>query len=154
LATKVATRNLLLGGLAGFLAAPVALLIAYAVGIIAIAVNTRELFATLLSAATVLPLMLLFVLLLPTLVISVVTGLLLGLLSTHLGGWFKTVGCVLGLLVSEACLSVILPRIIVPQSNDFMTIVSNHFVSASYGVVIGFLVGWLQRRFSSASARG
>ena len=72
-------RALLLGVLAGLIATPVALLLAYGVGIISIAVNTGELFATLLSAATVLPLMLLLVALLPTLVISILTGLLLGL---------------------------------------------------------------------------
>ena len=87
--------------------------------------------------------MLLFVLLLPTLVIAILTGLLLGVLSKFINGWFKTVGSLLGLLLSEICISGVLPKIIVPQSDDFMTIVSNYFVSASYGVVIGIIVGWL-----------
>jgi hypothetical protein len=147
LAIRIAVRDLLLGALAGLIVAPLALLLAYVVGLIAIAVNSGELFATLLAAATVLPLMLLFVLLLPTLAISIVTGLLLGLLSNFIRGWFKTIGCLLGLLVSEICLSLILPMIIVPQADDFMAIVSNNFVSASYGVVIGIIVAWLYRRF-------
>jgi len=147
LAVRIAVRDLLLGALAGLIAAPLSLLLAYVVGLITIAVNTGELFATLLSAATVLPLMLLFVLLLPTLAISIVTGLLLGLLSSFIKGWFKTIGCLLGLLVSEICLSLILPMIIVPRANDFMAIVSNYFVSASYGALIGIIVAWLYRRF-------
>jgi hypothetical protein len=134
---------MLIGAFAGLLAAPLALLLAYAVGLVAIAFKIRELFATLLSAATVLPLMLLFVLLLPTLVIAILTGLLLGLLVKFINGWLKTVGSLLGLLLSEICISVVLPKIIVPQADDFMTVVSNYFVSASYGVVIGIIVGWL-----------
>jgi len=141
-------RALLLGVLAGLIATPVALLLAYAVGLIAIAVNTGELFATLLSAATVLPLMLLLVALLPTLVISILTGLLVGISSSFINGWFKTIGSLLGLILSEICLSLVLPRVIVPQTNDFMTIVSNPFVSASYGVAIGFIVGWLTSKMN------
>ena len=141
-------RALLIGVLAGLIATPVALLLAYAIGLTAIAVNTGELFATLLSAATVLPLMLLFVALLPTLAIAILTGLLLGLSSSFINGWSKTIGCLLGLILSEICLSLVLPRIIVPQTNDFMTIVSNHFVSASYGAAIGFIVGWLTSKMN------
>jgi hypothetical protein len=141
-------RALLLGVLAGLIATPVALPLAYAVGVIAISVNTGELFATLLSAATVLPLMLLLVALLPTLLISILTGLLLGLSSSLINGWFKTIGGLLGLVLSEICLSLILPRLIVPQTNDFMTIVSNPFVSASYGAAIGFIVGWLTSKMN------
>ena len=148
MAPKVLVRALLLGVLAGLIATPVALLLAYAVGLIAIAVNTGELFATLLSGATVLPLMLLLVALLPTMAIAVLTGLLLGLSSSFINGWFKMIGCLLGLILSEICLSLILPRIIVPQPNDFMTIVSNHFVSAGYGAAIGFIVGWLTSKMN------
>ena len=151
MATNLNIRNSLIGGFAGLLAVPLALLLAYAVGLAAIAVNTRELFATLLSAGTVLPLMLLFVLLLPTLGIALLTGVLLGLLSNFINGWFKRVGSLLGLLLSEICISGILPKIIVPQGNDFMSIVSNYFVSASYGVVLGIIVGWLTSKMTGST---
>ena len=141
--TRLSIRNLLIGAFAGLLTTPLALALAYLAGLIAIAVKTRELVATLLSGVTVLPLMLLFVLLLPTVVISVVTGLLLGLFSSLIHGWFKAAGVVLGVLVSEICITGILPRVIIPQDNDFMSIVSNYLVSASYGVVIGIIVSWL-----------
>ena len=136
------SRNLLFGLGAGLVTTPIQLLLAYVAGVCATAVQTKELFATILAAATVLPLMLLLVLLLPTLLIAVLTGLTLAFLSSPIHAWFKAIGSVVGLVLGEIVLSALLPMIIVPQQGDFMRIVSNTSVSGSYGAITGFIVGW------------
>ena len=62
---------------AGFISAVVGLILAYVAGVVAIAVTLQDFTATLLASVTVLPLMLLFVFLLPELFITGTTGLVL-----------------------------------------------------------------------------
>jgi hypothetical protein len=60
-------RNLFLGLLAGLFGGLVALVLTYFAGVVITAVRTREAFATILVAGSFLPLMILFVLLVPDL---------------------------------------------------------------------------------------
>ena len=107
-------RKTLFGFIAGLLSAPIGLIIAYLAGVAITAIKTRELLATLLVAGSFLPLMLIFVLLLPTLTISVLTGLTPGTLSS-LVSRFLVVGSLAGLVLGEVVLSILLPLIVVPQ---------------------------------------
>jgi len=141
-------RRILLGFIAGLLSAPIGLIIAYLAGVAITAIKTRELLATLLVAGSFLPLMLIFVLLLPTLTISVLTGLTLGTLSRSVSR-FLLVGLVAGLVLGEVVLSILLPLIVVPQPGDFTSIVSNHFLSGLYGLLVGVVTAiffqWMNR---------
>jgi len=141
-------RKTLFGFIAGLLSAPIGLIIAYLAGVAITAIKTRELLATLLVAGSFLPLMLIFVLLLPTLTISVLTGLTLGTLSNSVSR-FLLVGLVAGLVLGEVVLSILLPLIVVPQPGDFTSIVSNHFLSGLYGLFVGGITAiffqWMNR---------
>ena len=141
-------RKSLFGFIAGLLSAPIGLIIAYLAGVAITAIKTRELLATLLVAGSFLPLMLIFVLLLPTLTISVLTGLTLGTLSSSVSR-FLLVGLVAGLVLGEVVLSILLPLIVVPQPGDFTSIVSNHFLSGLYGLLVGVVTAiffqWMNR---------
>ena len=143
-------RKILLGFIAGLLSAPIGLIIAYLAGVAITAIKTRELLATLLVAGSFLPLMLIFVLLLPTLTISVLTGLTLGALSS-LVSRFLVVGSVAGLVLGEVVLSVLLPLIVVPQLGDFTSIVSNHYLSGLYGLFLGVITAIFFRWMSPFS---
>ena len=140
-------RRILLGFIAGLLSAPIGLIIAYLAGVAITAIKTRELLATLLVAGSFLPLMLIFVLLLPTLTISVLTGLTLGTVST-LVSRFLVVGSLAGLVLGEVVLSVLLP-LVVPHPGDFTSIVSNHLLSGLYGLFLGGITAiffqWMNR---------
>ena len=146
-------RKILFGFIAGLLSAPIGLIIAYLAGVAITAVKTRELLATLLVAGSFLPLMLIFVLLLPTLTISVLTGLTLGTLSS-LVSRFLVVGSVAGLVLGEVVLSVLLPLIVVPQPGDFTSIVSNHVLSGLYGLLVGLITAIFFQWMNRSSERG
>jgi hypothetical protein len=140
--------KILYGVLAGLLSALIDLALAYVAGVIVIAITTREFLATMLSATTVLPLMLLFVLLVPTIVIGLVVGLAIALTAkvssrTFLGG------ATAGMLSGVALLSLMLPLIVKPEPGDFTSIVSNPVLSATYGLILGLLASGIYRYGSS-----
>ena len=141
-------RKTLLGLLAGFLSAPTGLLLAYVVGVIVTAIKTREVLTTLLVAGSFLPLMLIFVLLIPTLLISIIVGLALGVASRFDRRLLIPIGIVVGLILGEIILSLILPAIVVPQSDDFTSIVSNYRLSGIYGLLLGTIAAVLFRWMS------
>lgn len=124
------------------------LALAYVVGVVVIAVTTRELFATVIAATTALPLMLLFVLLVPTVVIGVVVGLAIALTARISSRRFLA-GGVAGVFSGIGLLSAVLPLIIRPAPGDFTSIVSNPFLSATYGLILGLLASGIYRYGSS-----
>jgi len=134
-------RNRCVSGIvAGLLSGPVALLIAYLVGVVLSAYNTRELLPTLLVAATMLPLMLLFVLTLPTMMISILSGVGIAL-SYAFTRKAILIGPVVGLILSQIVLTVLLPYVIVSHPGDFTSIITKPFVSACHGLLIGGITG-------------
>jgi hypothetical protein len=139
-------RRILLGAAAGLLSALVCLGVAYVVGVVKIAVDVREFFPTLLAAVTVLPLMLLFVLLLPTLAIGLLTGLTIGL-SANYSSRVYLIGAVASVLVGLVLLSGLLPLIVVPQPGDFTSIVTRPFWTALYAFFLGLLTARFFRWF-------
>jgi hypothetical protein len=147
---KPTGSKILSGMTAGIISAVITLLLAYVVAAAAIAFNTKDLFATLLAAVTVLPLMLLIVFALPDIIIGLVTGALLALVSRISGrrlGLFT--GALIGLILAELVFSLAVPFIAPPKpSGDFVSIISNIYISGAYGAVIGALTGILFRRFT------
>jgi hypothetical protein len=116
------------------------LLLAYLVGIIVTAISTRDFLTTLLVAVSYLPLMILCVLFFPSIALSLLIGLTLGLGSNfdkRASG--LAVGAITGLMLGEIVLSLVLPLIVAPQPGDFTSIVSNHYLSGAYGLVLGAL---------------
>src|SRR5258705_13843578 len=75
---QLSLRNAFLGLLSGLISGTVCLTLAYLVGVAAIAISLRDFFATLLAAFTVLPLMIILVLLIPTAFICIILGLASG----------------------------------------------------------------------------
>jgi hypothetical protein len=138
-----------LGMLAGLASSLVGLVLAYLVGVVATGLSTRELFATLLTATTVLPIMLALVLGPPTLVIGFLTGLTSGFLANFTRRLLVPFAALTGLVSAEVVLSLLLPLIVVPQPGDFTSIISNHYRSGLYGLVLGSITGLLCRRLSS-----
>ena len=145
-------QRILFGWVAGIISAAATLLIAYVAGVVAVAASLRDFFATLLTALTFLPLMLLVVFLLPDLLAGTAVGLLLGLSSRLAGrtlGAFA--GAIFGLVVAEAVFSLLLPLVFKPEpSRDFVNIISSPYVSGLYGVVLGSLAGVIFRRLNRA----
>ena len=131
----------LYGILAGLLSALVTLILAYVVGVVVIATTTREFLATLLASVTVWPLMLLFVLLLPTVVAGVLVSLTIRAAPRY--GYF--IGAVAGVMSGLALLSGVLPVIFAPAHGDFTSIISRPALSASYGLVLGLVAARLQK---------
>jgi len=133
-------RRIFLGIAAGLLGAVSGLILAYLVGVGLTFIRTSELFPTLLVAFTYLPLMLLFVLLGPSIVITSMVGLTLGIANfTKRAAGIFAVGAITGLMLGEIVLSLVLPLIVVPQSGDFAAIISNHYLSGAYGLILGGL---------------
>ena len=120
--------------------------VAYVVGVVKIAVDVGEVFPTLLAAVTVLPLMLLFVLLPPTLAIGLLTGLTLGFAGNYSSRVYL-IGAVTGLLVGLVLLSGLLPLIVVPQPGDFTSIVTGPFGAGIYAFFLGLLTARFFRWF-------
>lgn len=139
-------RTLLLGILSALVAGVVSLILAYFVGVVVVALTLRELPATLLTAGTVLPLMLIFVGIPVTIVLALMVGSLLGLgavVRTRPPGLL--IGALLGVLSGLFVLSLVLPLMLPSDGNDFTHIVSRPYLSASYGFVVGVISGGLQR---------
>src|SRR5262245_51497552 len=147
MASQFSFRKLILGGLAGLVSSLVCLLLAYLVGIVAAAWNSKEAFATVLSAVTVLPLMLLLVLLPMTILIAVGLGIFLGLVSHPTNRFLLIIGCVAGAVVSLTVLSLILPLV---SPGDFTTILRSYPISLTYGFVVGLVTAWFFRRLTSS----
>ena len=136
--------KILFGVLAGLLSALVSLLLAYVVGVIVIAADLKEFFPTLLAAITVLPLMLLFVMLLPSLAIGLLVGVALGI-GANFSSRLYVVGVVAGVLFSLAMFSVALPLSIAHTRDDFLGIVSSPLLAGGYGLVLGLVAARLQK---------
>jgi len=140
------------GFLAGLLSAPLGLVTAYLVGVLMTAYKTREFFPTLLAAGTVLPLMVLFVLALPTLLICILSGLTIALSSTFIDRPVL-IGGTIGVMFGEIVLTALLPLVIVPHANDFTSIISNPVLSGSYGLMLGLLTGTFLKLFTKWNTR-
>jgi len=134
-------KKLLQGVFAGILSGPVTMLLSYVIGVAVVAYNTRDFWVTALTSASFLPLMLLLVLLIPTVLMGVLIGLVIGLVANISRRLIIPAGVVGGVLLSEVILSVILPLIMTPESNDFTSIISSYSVSGIYGVVLGGVAG-------------
>lgn len=134
--------KMFLGMIAGLISAVVGLIIAYVVGVAAIAYATQDFSATLIASVTVLPLMLLIAFLLPDLIITGTTGLLLGAGSHFMNRTLGVVtGALVGLVCAEIILSLLVPLVIPPKPDDFVHIISNPYLSAACGIVLGSLTG-------------
>jgi branched-subunit amino acid transport protein len=144
-------QRIFVGTVAGLLSAPVCLILAYLVGFGAIAVTTRDLFATLLAAFTFLPIMLALVLAIPTLVIALLTGLTLGLFANFTNRFSGLVASLIGFVLAELVLSLVLPLIVVPQERDLVSIISNYSLSGIYGIILGFITSRFFLRLSIKS---
>src|SRR5258705_8842839 len=142
---KFSFRKIFLGLATGLMSAPVCLILAYVVGVVGTAVKTRDLFATLLTAATFLPIMLTLLLAIPTLVIASLIGLTLGLIANFSSRFLVIIGTLIGLVFSVIVLSLLVPLVVEPQPGDFTSIISNYFLSGAYGMVLGGLTGLLFR---------
>ncbi|HEX5834710.1 MAG TPA: hypothetical protein VFY34_12695 [Pyrinomonadaceae bacterium] len=147
------TRRILLGAAAGLLSALVCVGIAYVVGVVTIAVDVREFLPTLLAAVTVLPLMLLFVVLLPTLVIGLLTGATIGVTAGYSPRVYL-IGAVAGLLFGVVLLSGVLPLILAPQPGDFTSIVARPLWAGIYALFLGLLTSRFFRWFYAYSNTG
>jgi hypothetical protein len=123
------------------------LILAYLLGVVVIAVNTREFFATVLAATTVLPLMLLFVLLIPTIVIGLLVGIVIGV-AAQIGSRVYVIGAVAGVLFAVAVLSGVLPLIIVTEPGNFTSIVTRPLLTGVYGLILGLTASRFFRTFS------
>src|SRR6478752_6097412 len=132
-------RTIFEGVLAGLLSTPILLLLSYLVGVIITAIKTREVLTTVLVAGSFLPLMILLVLLAPTLILSVLTGLAIGIAGRLSRSLVLLTGLFCGTLFGETILTGILPLIVVPQPGDFTSIVSSPFVSGVYGILLGLI---------------
>ena len=121
--------------------------VAYLVGVVTIAVDVREFFPTLLAATTVLPLMLLFTLLVPTLLIGLLVGLAIGLLGKGTSRVYL-VGAVAGLVFGLAILRGLLPLVFGHAPDDFISIVSRPLLSGVYALFLGLLASRFFRWFS------
>ena len=99
--------------------------------------------------------MLLFFLLPLSLAIAFATGVILAMVS-HLRQ--RPVGAVIGALVAlvlaELFLSLIAPLVFGTSDREFIDIIGNPLLSASYGIVLGGLTGFAFRRLAQRDGRG
>jgi hypothetical protein len=138
------------GLMAGLSAAVATALLGYLIGVIVILVQTREFFATLLAAVTVLPLMMLFVVFPISLAIGIITGLGLVFVSDLRNrSFFIALGAILSFVLAEVLLGIVAPLIFRSEPGDFVSIVRNPFLSGSYGLILGALTAKLFRRFAA-----
>ena len=135
---RLVTRRIFLGAAAGLLSALVCVAGAYVVGVVTIAVDVREFLPTLLASATVLPLMLFFVVLVPTLLIGFLTGVTIGA-SANYSSRVYFIGAAAGLLFGLVVLRGVLPLIIVPEPGDFTSIVTRPIWAGVYSLFLGLL---------------
>lgn len=133
-------RKVFLGAVAGLIGSVAGLVIVYIVGVLVIFLKSQEVLATLLAAVTYLPLMLILVLFIPNLILGILIGLVLGLMGhwrSRLAGFGAAM--VIGFICAEVILSLILPVIITPQPGDFVSILTDPYLTGAYGVTIGLL---------------
>jgi hypothetical protein len=78
----------------------------------------------------------------------VLIGLSLGVGSNFSRRMILLIGLLCGIVFGEIVLSGILPFIIVPQPEDFTSIVSSPLVSGLYGIVMGVTAALLIRRMN------
>ena len=140
------TKRILLGAAAGLLSALISLGAAFVVGVVSIAADVRELLPTLLAAVTVLPLMLLFVVLIPTLVIGLLTGVTVGVAANYSAHSYL-IGAAAGVLFGLVLLSGVLPLIVTPQPGDFTSIVTRPLFAGLYALFLGLLTSRFFRWF-------
>ena len=140
-----------LGTVAGLIGSVAGLIVVYVVSVLVIFVKSQDVLATLLAAFTFLPLMLILVLFLPNLILGILIGLVLGAMGSwrsRLAGF--AVGMVIGFICAELMLSFILPLIIPPQPGDFVSILTDRYLTGAYGVTLGFLTNscfiWINPR--------
>ena len=119
---------------------------AYVVGIVTIAADVKELLPTLLAAVTVLPLMLLFVVLVPTLAIGLLTGVTIAV-SAGYSSRVYLIGAVAGLLFGLILLCGVLPLLVTPQPGDFTSIVTRPVWAGIYALFLGLLTSRFFRWF-------
>jgi hypothetical protein len=137
------------GVAAGIVSAAVALALAYVGGVVVIAVQSQDLLTTLLAAVTVL-LLAIILIFLPNMLVGVLAGLLLGLGSRLTGRPLGLIaGALIGFALAETVFSFVIPRLVPPQPDgDFVTIISNRYLTGAYGLLLGSLTGLLFRRLS------
>ena len=137
---KSAIKRVLLGLASGLLGGICCLILAYFAGLVVIAISLQEMLATLLAAVTVLPLMLIIIGIPLTFVLGMMTGGLLGAMAAVRNRPIGVlVSALVGMVSAELVLSLFVPLIAPPQRGDFIQIVSNPFLSGSYGVVLGMI---------------
>ena len=144
--SKLVTRRILLGAAAGLLSAFVCVGVAYVVGVVTIAIDVREFLPALLASVTVLPLMLLFVVLIPTLVIGLLTGVTIAVTANYSRRVYL-IGAVAGLLFGLVLLCGVLPLIVAPQPGDFTSIVARPLWASIYALFLGLLASRFFRWF-------
>lgn len=136
------------GLLAGFFGGILGVLLFYGVAVVATAFYTRDFFATLLAAATYIPLMLLFFSL-PLMMLGLAIGLSLGVIGKTQSevpnlGIALLAGGVVGFLV----LRLLLPLVFTPKPGDFTSIVSGVYFALGYGAVVGVISQRLFRKLA------
>ena len=152
--TKFRVQNIFLGVLAGLASALICLLLAYLVGVVVTGFSTRELFATLLAAATVLPIVLALVVGPPTLVIGFLTGLTSGILANFTRRLIMPCAALIGFVSAEVVISVLLPLVVVPHEGDFTSIITSHYSSGLYGLILGTITGLFCRQLANKDTSG
>lgn len=146
MAIKSTFLRIFLGIVAGILGGVCSLILAYVAGVVVVAISSRDLLATLLTAGTVLPLMLIIVVVPVTFVLGVMTGGLLGIGTALRNRPFGfLIGALIGAICSELLFSLTLPLIAPPQQGDFVHIASSPYLSGIYGAVLGLVTSRLFR---------
>lgn len=143
---KLMTRRILLGAAAGLLGAFVSLGAAYVVGVVAVAVIVKDFWPTILTATSILPILLLFVVLVPSLVIGLLTGMTVGITARY-GAYVYFIGAVTGLLLGLFSLSGVLPLIFEPQWDDFTSLASRPLWVSIYALFLGLMTSRFFRWF-------
>jgi len=131
-------RNVLGGLVAGLLAALVSIAFAYVAGVVTIAIDLKEFLPTLLAATTVLPLMLLFTLLLPSIIIGWLVALAISVVANSTSRVYR-VGAIAGLVFGLAILRGLLPLVFGNSTEDFVAIIGRPFVSGIYALFLGVM---------------
>jgi len=131
-------RNVLGGLVAGLLAALVSIAFAYVAGVVTIAIDLKEFLPTLLAATTVLPLMLLFTLLLPSIIIGWLVALAISVVANSTSRVYL-VGAIAGLVFGLAILRGLLPLVFGNSTGDFVAIIGRPFVSGIYALFLGVM---------------
>jgi ABC-type microcin C transport system permease subunit YejE len=142
-------RNVLIGVLSGILSGTLCLILVYVSAVVIIAIQLRELFATLLAAFTVLPLLILLILSLPTLFMGVLVGLVSATTFRRLQRTLSYIAAAaLGVVLAELLLAFALPRIAPPTNGDFISMASKPYLVGIFGLILGILCNAFCRKLS------